>query len=78
MMQKKIEKLELDKTQVEKDLDDERKKKEKILANARRKIKQMQNDMDELRKSKASDEPKEQPIVRPLPEGKVASNGMNK
>ena len=73
MMQNKIEKLQNEKTEVEKDLDEERKKKDKILQNARRKIKQMQNDMDELRKNTNPEAKTEQP-VRPLPDGK-ASNG---
>ena len=59
-------------------MDEERKKKEKILNNARRKIKQYQTDMDELKKNLAKDESKEQPVVRPLPEGKPATNGNSK
>ena len=79
MMQNKIDKLTKENEAVSKECDEERKKKEKILANARRKIKQLQLDMDELRKSKASDEPTKEPtVVRPLPEGKVAIGKLHK
>ena len=74
IFQNKINHLTTENEQLKKDLEEEKKKKEKILNNARRKIKQLTADMEELRKNHSPETKPE--TVRPLPDGK-ASNGKS-
>ena len=54
-------------------LDEETKKKEKILANARKKIKQLQAQVTESKANAGKPEAKPEPSVRPLPDGKATT-----